>query len=169
MVIKVLQKLNLSHPKIVIILEGSEESGSFDFGSYLPLIDVQDIDIVVALDCFSLSYDRLWVTNSTRGILVCDLKVEVLTEGVHSGDASGIVPDSFRILRNFLNKFENSENGEILIKELAVQIPEERIREAEEVVDALGDSLINGYPWISGVEAVSKNKLELYLNRAWKA
>jgi hypothetical protein len=31
--------------------------------------------------------------------LAADIKINVLTEGVQSGDASGVVPESFRVLR----------------------------------------------------------------------
>ena len=111
--------MKLAHPRIVVILEGSEESSSFDFTTYLPIIKpkIGSVDLVIAIDCFALSYERLWVTTSTRGIFICDIKAEVLNEGVHSGDASGIVPDSFRIIRKLLDKIEDVDSGQI-IKEL---------------------------------------------------
>ena len=32
-------------------------------------------------------------------MIECNLSIKISTEGVHSGDASGVVPDTFRILR----------------------------------------------------------------------
>jgi hypothetical protein len=50
---------------------------------------------VVCLDSGAGNYDQLWLTTSLRGMASGVLKVEVLTEGIHSGDASGLVPSSF--------------------------------------------------------------------------
>jgi hypothetical protein len=69
--------------------------------------------LIVCLDSGAMDYERLWMTVSLRGILVGTLKVQVLTEGVHSGDASGIAPDSFRILRSILNKIEDEVSGKM--------------------------------------------------------
>jgi hypothetical protein len=41
------------------------------------------------------------------------LKVEILTEGIHSGDASGLVPSSFRIMRQVLDRLEDSKSGRL--------------------------------------------------------
>lgn len=53
------------------------------------------------------------------------LNVKVLNEGVHSGDASGIVPSSFRVLRMLLDRIENSHTGE-MHEDFQVNIPAER-------------------------------------------
>jgi hypothetical protein len=55
----------------------------------------------------------MWITNSLRGVVSGILRVEVLSEGVHSGDASGIIPSSFRIIRQLLDRLEDSKTGEI--------------------------------------------------------
>ena len=69
---------------------------------------------MIILDAGVLDYNRLWITNSMRGSIKSELTVKVLYEGVHSGDASGIIPSSFRILRKLLDRIENSDNGEII-------------------------------------------------------
>lgn len=69
------------------------------------------------------------MTTSLRGVLLFNINVEVLTEGVHSGDASGIVPDSFRIARNLLNRIEDPVTGRVC-PEFTVNIPEARYCEA---------------------------------------
>jgi hypothetical protein len=49
------------------------------------------------------------------------LEIKVLKEGVHSGDASGVVTDSFRVLRQLLDRLEDSETGQMR-EELHVNI-----------------------------------------------
>lgn len=72
-----------------------------------------------------MDFERLWMTVSLRGVLIGTLKVQVLTEGVHSGDASGIVPDSFRLLRQILNNIEDQLSGK-MHESLQVEIPADR-------------------------------------------
>lgn len=62
------------------------------------------------------------MTTSLRGALIFTLDVEVLTEGVHSGDASGIVPDSFRIVRELMNRIEDPKTG-LVHPDFTVNIP----------------------------------------------
>lgn len=117
----------MGHPRVVILLEGDEESGSEDLPYYLDKLkdDVGTPDLIICLDSGALDYNRLWVTTSLRGVLIGTLSVDVLTEGVHSGDASGVVGDSFRIVRNLLERIENSVTGEIN-EALHVDIPADR-------------------------------------------
>jgi len=85
--------------------------------------------VVFCLDSGTMSYDTFYVTNSLRGAIMGKLNVKVLNEGVHSGDASGIIPSSFRIARNLLDRIEDSRTGEIILPELHVDIPPNRYRE----------------------------------------
>ena len=55
--------------------------------------------LVVCLDSGCGNYEQLWATTSLRGMAVGELVVEGLREGVHSGDAGGVVPSSFRARR----------------------------------------------------------------------
>lgn len=56
---------------------------------------------------------------------MANLEVTVLTEGVHSGDASGVVPSSFRVIRQLLDRLENPLTGE-MPPEFNVTIPSDR-------------------------------------------
>ena len=99
--IEAAQAADWSHARLVILIEASEESGSPDLPAYLdhlaPLVGSPSL--VVCLDSGCLDDQRLWVTTSLRGLASGTLRVDVLAEGVHSGEASGIVPSSFRIIR----------------------------------------------------------------------
>jgi acetylornithine deacetylase/succinyl-diaminopimelate desuccinylase-like protein len=110
----------VARPRVVVLAEASEESGSPDLPDYLDELGerIGRPDLVVCLDSGCLSYDRLWLTSSLRGNLVQTVRVQVLTEGVHSGAAGGIVPTSFRVLRRLLDRVEDPATGEILLPEL---------------------------------------------------
>ena len=157
-------------PRIVCAIECSEESGSPDLPSYINAFAyrIGTPDLVVCLDSGCGDYDRLWATTSLRGIVAGDLRVDVLTAGVHSGDASGIVPSSFRVLRQLLDRLEDSETGEIRLPELFAPIPEERVDQAGKATEVLGETIISQYPWVEGMEPVSRDLTELALNRTWR-
>ena len=84
-------------PRCVCTIEGDEESGSAHFPFYAKKLKPRlgQVEIVFCLDSLCLSYDALYYTTSLRGATMAELRVKVLEEGVHSGDASGIVPSSF--------------------------------------------------------------------------
>jgi acetylornithine deacetylase/succinyl-diaminopimelate desuccinylase-like protein len=100
------------HPRIVGLIETCEESGSYDLLPYIDALRTRlgEVGLVVCLDSGAGNYDQLWLTTSLRGMVAGTLKVEVLTEGVHSGDASGLVPSSFRIMRQVLDRLEDSSH-----------------------------------------------------------
>src|SRR4029079_216612 len=123
---------------------------------------------VVCLDSGCGNYEQLWMTTSLRGSVVGNLTVDVLTEGVHSGDASGIVPESFRILRILLDRLENATSGEILREWLHVDVPPQRLAEARETARTLGDDIWSKFPFVDGMNPISKDPMELLVNRTWK-
>lgn len=170
--IAALQKEGKPHPRCVIMIEGSEESGSPDLPAHFEALkkEIGKPDLVICLDSGAGSYDRLWITTSLRGILVGDLKVSVLTEGVHSGDASGVVPSSMRIARALLSKLENETTGEIKPKSLYAKMTKAQISAAKQAGETLGKAgMVDCFPFVDGTEAVAKNNYgTLALNRWWK-
>jgi acetylornithine deacetylase/succinyl-diaminopimelate desuccinylase-like protein len=96
------------------------------------------------------------------------LKVEILTEGVHSGDSSGLVPSSFRILRQVLDRLEDSATGWIIPSAFHVQIPPERVAQAAEAAAILGDIVFRKYPFASGTRPMVDDAAEGLLNRTWR-
>ena len=130
--VQALKAQQVQHPRIVGLIETCEESGSYDL---LPYIDalrprLGDVALVICLDSGAGSYEQLWLTNSLRGMASGTLKVEVLTEGVHSGDASGLVPSSFRIMRQVLDRLEDSKTGRLLPASFHCEVPAERLAQA---------------------------------------
>ena len=176
--VQALKAQKLPHPRIVGLIETSEESGSPDL---LPYIDalrprLGDVGLVVCLDSGAGNYDQLWLTTSLRGMAAGTLKVEVLTEGVHSGDASGLVPSSFRILRQVLDRLEDSATGRLLPASFHCDIPAERIEQAQATARILGDDLFKRYPWVhydcggkdQSVLPMSGDPVQALLARTWR-
>jgi acetylornithine deacetylase/succinyl-diaminopimelate desuccinylase-like protein len=168
--IRTLQQQGLAHSRIVVLIECCEESGSLDLPAYIDLLAdrIGTPRLVICLDSGCGNYDQLWMTTSLRGSIVGNLTVEVLTEGVHSGDASGIVPSSFRIIRQLLDRIEDAKTGNILPQWLYVEVPETRMKEAKETARVLGDETWNKFPFVSGMQPVTKDPLEALLNRTWR-
>lgn len=161
---------NVPHARCVVMIEACEESGSPDLPYYVDHLAsrIGQPSLVVCLDSGCANYDQLWLTTSLRGMTGGELTVEVLTEGVHSGDASGVVPDSFRIIRHLLSRLEDPATGAILPKDLYVEVPAERLAQARECADILGDEVFDKFPWTPGMQPVSADRVDLILNRTWR-
>ena len=158
------------HARCVILIEACEESGSHDLPYYVDHLAARigSPSLVVCLDSGCGNYDQLWLTTSLRGMTGGNLTVQVLEEGVHSGDASGVVPSSFRILRELLSRLEDPATGQIKPKELYVDIPAERIEQAKHSAEVLGTAIYDKFPWVAGMRPVSTDLAELVLNRTWR-
>jgi acetylornithine deacetylase/succinyl-diaminopimelate desuccinylase-like protein len=158
------------HARCVILIEACEESGSHDLPYYVDHLAARigSPSLVVCLDSGCGNYDQLWLTTSLRGMTGGNLSVQVLEEGVHSGDASGVVPSSFRILRELLSRLEDPATGRIRPKEFYVEIPAERIEQAKHSAEVLGTAIYDKFPWVPGMQPVSTDLAELVLNRTWR-
>ncbi|MFM2074034.1 MAG: hypothetical protein RJB34_339 [Pseudomonadota bacterium] len=176
--IQAIQAQGRAHPRIVGLIETCEESGSADL---LPYVDalrerLGDVGLVVCLDSGAGNYDQLWLTTSLRGMASGTLRVDVLTEGVHSGDASGLVPSSFRILRHVLDRLEDSATGRLLPEVFHCEVPAERLAQARVTADILGDELFRRFPWAhhdcGGATAfalpTTTDPVEALLSRTWR-
>ena len=125
-------------------------------------------ELVICLDSGCGNYEQLWSTTSLRGLVGGELKVEVLDEGIHSGDISGIIPSSFRILRQLLDRIEDPVSGQILLKECYVDIPNKRIEQAKHAASVLNENVFRRFPIKGNVRPVSDDLVELILNRSWR-
>ncbi len=168
--IQALQKQSISHARCVIIIEACEESGSYDLPFYIDHLSdrIGTPELIVCLDSGCGNYDQLWSTTSLRGLIGGTLKVEVLNEGIHSGDASGIVPSSFRIMRQLLDRVEDSTTGRILDDAFYVDIPDKRIEQAQRAAKMMGDDVYKRFPMKVGMHPMNNDPVELILNRSWR-
>jgi acetylornithine deacetylase/succinyl-diaminopimelate desuccinylase-like protein len=168
--IRALQEQGLPHSRCVILIEACEESGSYDLPHYVDHLAerIGRPSLVVCLDSGCGNYDQLWCTTSLRGMAGGNLKISVLSEGVHSGDASGVVPSSFRILRQILSRFEDETSGRITVEALHDAIPEERRVQAAHAATVLGDEIYTKFPFLPGMQPMHDDLAELVLNRTWR-
>ncbi len=157
-------------PRCVVLIEACEESGSSDLPAHLTALGdaIGDPSLVVCLDAECGNYSQVWCTTSLRGNLVGTLQVRVLTEGVHSGMATGIAPTPFRILQQLLARLENPVTGDLLLDELHVTLPADRRVQASAAAQVLGKSVAGKIPWAPGVKPVSNDPTELIINNSWR-
>ena len=179
--VQALKAQDVPHPRIVGLIETCEESGSYDL---LPYIDalrapgnnrLGDVGLVVCLDSGAGNYDQLWLTTSLRGMASGTLKVEILTEGIHSGDASGLVPSSFRIMRQVLDRLEDSATGRLLPASFHCEVPANRLAQAQATAAILGEEVYKRFPWAhydcggstTFALPTTTDPLQALLNRTW--
>ena len=175
--IQALKSQKAAHPRIVGLIESCEESGSRDLLPYIDALGSRlgDVALVICLDSGAGNYDQLWLTSSLRGMASGVLKVEILTEGVHSGDASGLVPSSFRIMRQVLDRLEDSATGRLLPGSFHCEVPADRLAQAQATAAILGDEVHKRFPWAhydcGGSTAfalpTTTDPVQALLNRTW--
>src|SRR3990167_6015919 len=160
--IATLQRHNLPHARCVLIIEGSEESGSIDLLLYLERLKerIGSPSFVICLDSGCANYNQLWSTTSLRGLIGGNLHIEILKEGIHSGLGSGVVPSTMTILRQLLNRIENPNTGEVILKDLTVPIPPAQIQQAQETAKELGDIVHDEYPFVAGAQPMTLETAE---------
>jgi len=165
--IKACQKLKIAYPRTILLFESCEESGKDDLTEYLNSLiktKLSKIDYVICLDSTAIDPYRLWINTSMRGIISFDLTVRILESSVHSGDAGGIVPETFRIMRILLDRIE--KNGKLLDL-LHVKIPESRIKEAEKVSSIFGKIVYEKFPWIEGAKPEAADNTDILIRGSW--
>ena len=165
-----LQEQGIPHPHCRFLIETCEESGSPDLPAYLTELkdNLGTPDLVIVLDSGLGDYERLWITESLRGLVGGTLTVAVTSEGVHSGMASGVIPSSFRIARNLLSRLEDEETGEIIPDWLHTDLSKQLYSDAGEIVDVLGDAIVTDFPFLEGVQPQHSDLVEALLAQNWK-
>ena len=166
--IEAVQAAGGNHGRCVVLVEASEESGSPDLPAHVKALAawLGAVDLVLCLDSGCATYDTLWLTTSLRGVVSVTLDVQVLTEGVHSGSASGVVPSSFRIMRQLLDRIEDAATGRVLLSSATVAVPEHRINEALATSIVLGDA--ERFPTVDGLQLMTSGASEALLARTWR-
>lgn len=170
-----LDKQGIPRPRCVGLIESCEESGSFDLPAYVDALKdrLGNVSLVVCLDSGAGNYDQLWLTTSLRGNVTGTLKVEILTEGIHSGDSSGLVPSSFRIMRQVMDRLEDSKTGELLPEVFHCEVPKDRLAQAQASARILGDEVWKRFPWACGADGgptlpTTTDPVQALLSRTWK-
>jgi acetylornithine deacetylase/succinyl-diaminopimelate desuccinylase-like protein len=165
-----LQEQKLPRARCVVLIEACEESGSYDLPFYVDHLKdrLGQPSLAICLDSGCGNYEQLWLTTSLRGLAGGNLRVQVLKEGVHSGDASGVVASSFRILRQLLSRLEDEATGRIKPEAFHVAIPQQRVEQARKVAETLGPAVHDKFPFVDGMRPVTDDLAELVLNRTWR-
>lgn len=165
-----LQAQNIPHSRCVVMIEACEESGSYDLPYYVDHLAerIGKPSLIVCLDSGCGNYEQMWLTTSLRGMTGGNLRVDVLEEGVHSGDASGVVASSFRVLRQVLTRLEDVDTGRILPPDFHVEIPQQRLEQAKRGAEVLGDAVYSKFPLLPGMRPMADDLTELVLNRTWR-
>jgi len=178
-VIAALDAQATARPRCVGIIETCEESGSPDLPAYLELLAPRlgEVALVAGLDSGCGNYDQLWVTTSLRGLVGGTLTVEVLSEAVHSGNASGLVPSSMRIARQLLNRIDEPATGRVLDEVFHAPIPADRLAQARVAGGILGEQVWRQFPWVgcshgeggfAHAMPTTTDPVEGILNRTWR-
>lgn len=168
--IRLLHEQGLKHARCVVLIEADEESGSTDLPAYIDHLAprIGSPSLVVCLDSGCANYEQLWITTSLRGLVGATLRVNVLREGVHSGDASGVVASSFRVIRQLLSRVEDERTGRILLDALHTEIPADRVAQARATAEALGDAVWKKFPFVEGMLPMGETNADRILNRTWR-
>jgi acetylornithine deacetylase/succinyl-diaminopimelate desuccinylase-like protein len=168
--LRLLHEQGVPHARCVILIEAGEESGSPDLPAYIEALAprIGQPSLVVCLDSGCANYEQLWSTTSLRGLVGGVLRVDVLTEGVHSGAASGVVPSSFRVLRQVLSRIEDEATGRVRVDALHVEIPAQRLAQVEASAEALRAEVLESFPWSPGTRPAPGTVVDLVLNRTWR-
>ncbi|HEY6483607.1 MAG TPA: M20/M25/M40 family metallo-hydrolase [Steroidobacteraceae bacterium] len=157
-------------PRCIVLIEACEESGSVDLPAHLDALEgrIPTPSLVICLDAECGNYEQVWCTTSLRGVLSGTLRVRVLTEGVHSGMATGIAPTAWRIAQQLLLRLENPVTGDVLLDELQVPVPRDRRAQIESAASVLGESVAGKLPFARGVRPLSNDPVELLINSTWR-
>jgi len=173
--IEALDAQGIARPRCVGVIEACEESGSPDLPVYLEALKARlgNVGLVVCLDSGAGNYDQLWLTTSLRGMVSGVLKVEILSEGIHSGDASGLVPSSFRVMRQVLDRLEDSKTGHLLPESFHCEVPASRLAQAQATAAILKDEVWKRMPWACGADGgptlpTTTDPVQGLLNRTWR-
>lgn len=157
-------------PRVVLVLETEEESGSPNLLTLLALAEpvIQKPDACFCMDSGALDYDQLWLTSSLRGICIVDCQIEAGKVGYHSGETGGIIPETFRIARILLDRIDDSKTGEVC-KDFQVEVPDFKQKEADSLAEQYGEKLFRKYNVHEGVHYMQEDNIpELYLNNVWR-
>ena len=157
-------------PRVVLVLETEEESGSPNLVALLKQAKdfIQEPSVCFCMDSGAFDYEQMWMTSSLRGICIIDATIECGAAGYHSGEVGGIVPETFRVVRTLLDRLDSKETGDVCA-ELQCEAPQWKKDEAKAMAKLAGPTMHDKYPVLDGVKYCSQDDLEaLYLKSTWQ-
>jgi acetylornithine deacetylase/succinyl-diaminopimelate desuccinylase-like protein len=165
-----LHQQNLPHARCIILIEACEESGSYDLPFYIEALEdrIGDPSLIICLDSGCGNYDQLWMTTSLRGLVGGVLHIDILKEGVHSGTGSGVAPSCFMVLRQLLDRIEYKSTGEILLRDLFVEVPSQRLEQITQTATILKENIYKDLPFKKDVKPTPGSTIDHILNRTWR-
>jgi hypothetical protein len=93
----------------------------------------------MVIDSGGGNYEQLWTDASLRGVLGFTVKVSTMKSSMHSGEGSGVVASSFRVMRELLDRIEDSRTGQIILPELQIPITPDLYESTAKTLTALGE------------------------------
>ena len=141
---------------VKVFIEGEEEVGSPSMPTLLDRYREElAADVYVVADSVNWEVGKPSLTTSLRGVAACEVTVSTLTEGLHSGQFGGIVPDALTALCRLLATLHD-EAGNVAIEGLVsgpgpdLDYPEDRLLEETgllEGVSQTGDGSVVERMW----------------------
>ena len=180
------QRRGKPHGRVHIVIEGAEESGdnvgpTSDFPERRAFTEGDlefwikqlkpkfgDVDLVICLDSGAASYDRMWLTDSLRGVGAAFVNVEICRDSIHSGIGGGVVPDPVRILRMLLDRLEDTATGAVKVPALNVEIPESVIANLQPFHKVPHAEFMEQYSFLPGSAPATNDHVELMLAQTWR-
>ena len=123
---------------------------------------------MVCLDAGGGDYERMWLTESLRGVVQATVTVRVLETSASPALAERYRASSFRVMRRLLDRVRDSATGEVTVPEMNVPIPEDRRAEAEALAALEPGVAARRYRLADGMRAASDDDVELILNNTWR-
>ncbi|MCQ2816841.1 MAG: M20/M25/M40 family metallo-hydrolase [archaeon] len=170
--IKCCQELNIPTPRIILIVEGAEESDSLDLEYYFSKLKpiYGNISLFVAMDSNCEDNDHIWATTSLRGFASLKITIKSLSRKIQSDFYSGTVPDNYMILRKIIEKIR-AEDGTVLIDEFKYpedKIPERRQKEIKTLEEEVGEKYKQNIPLFNETKPLKEEIHELIMNNLWR-
>ena len=171
--IKACQEHNCPLPRICLIFEGAEESTdehlTYYFNKLLPIIG-ENVIAFIPLDSGCADYDRLWITNSLRGVCDYEINIQTLDNNISFGpEASGRIAENLFILRKAIDAVMDTSTGDVKIEEFYVKdIPEEIQEEMDKEIEIVGEQFFKEIPLYEGVKPLKTDIKEAMINNRWK-
>ena len=172
-IIKACQDHNCPLPRICVIFEGAEESTNehliYYFNKLMPIIG-NNLIAFIPLDAACSDYDRLWMTNSLRGLLEYQINIQSLDNDCSFGpESSGRVAENLFLIRKALDGVIDTTNGEIKIEQFQVKdIPKIIDEQMEKEIEVLDGKYFDTIPLYPGVSPLKTDIKEAMINNRWK-